>query len=235
MFEKRMGRNDSLITPDQAAKFLGVGRPQVYRYQREGLLTAHQGDGEFHLLFDRHEVAALAKVRESKPTILELQKTLLSTLTRCGALEHRLDLLERVICVRNPNLGNKKSEVEELMERICDALKEPPTDILQILDWCSIFLGVKEEYLHLVQTYTDNPEPWAPFLLLAERMDDRRPSSFDDEDLLGAYLHLTVARRALRQTVFFYLMERRTPAYAQEVIPEAATSLMRRLNTHLNR
>lgn len=233
MSEECMGRSDSRVTPDQAAKILGVGRHQVYRYQREGLLTAYKGEGKFRLLLDAHEVSALAAIRHSPTTVLELQKTLVATQVHCRALERRLDLVERALCVRNPNLCYERASVEELVSRAYAAVKDPPTDALQILDWCNVFFSVKEEFLKLVQLYTENPEPWSPFLRLAERIDTYRPSTLNDEDVLGAYMLLTAARRALRQTVFFYLMEYRTPAYAQEVIPEAATTLVRRLNAKL--
>lgn len=228
-----MGRNETSITADQAAGILGVGRNQVYRLVRDGALQRVSGTTGMRTLLYAEEVQALADTRGVGTSLAELQKSLITERAARRALERRLDRVERMLCLHAPVVGYDEPEVLDLVERVRDALQEPPTETLEVLDWCAIFRSVHEELFHLIRVYTDNPEPWAPLLALAERMYKDGCRGNHDKDLEGAYTELSLARRSLRQAAFFYITQSCNRAHANSVIPEAETDVVRRVNQHV--
>lgn len=230
-----MGRNESVVTPVEAAKILGVSRATVYRYQRDGLLRSAPESTVLRPLYAKNDVEALASLREEPMSIIDMQKTILAERTARRAMERRLDRIERMLCIQSPVVGYDESEVLDVVERVHDSLKEPPTEVLEIQDLCTLLFSLHEEFLHLVEVYTGNPEPWSPFLRLAQRVYEDGMRGVHDQELVDAYAELSSARRAFRQTAFFYITNSRGREYACKVIEEAETDLIGRINQHVNR
>lgn len=229
---ENIGTNGALITVAEAAKILGTTCRRIQQWMRAGTLC-RVADRGFHSRLYAAEVHAFAKSREEPVTVPQLHRALLAERYIRAGLERRLDRLERVLLLRPPVISNDEAEIVALVERACYAAKKPPTEVLAVLDWCALFFGVQEETLHLVELYTDNPEPWAPFLTLAEEMYKNCGLRLHDQDIKDAYVELAAARRALRQTAFFYITQSRGEEYAQRVIPEAATDVIRKINSHV--
>lgn len=209
-----------------------MGRQTVYLYLREGTLR-RAGGTSYRALLDEEEVRALAQVRKEKLPISHVQRTLITERAVREGLERRLERLERMLGVRSPVVCNNEAEVVRLVARVREAVEEPPTNILEIADWCSIFFGLQEETFYLIEAYTGDPEPHAPFLCLAEKMYEYCERNVHNQDVEEAYTELASARRALRHVVFFYLSQRIDRKHAQKVIPEAETSILRKLNSHV--
>ena len=232
MTAENIGTSVALVTVSEAAKILGTTCRRIQQWLRAGTLQRVTDRG-FHSRLYAAEVHAFAESRKEPISISQLHRALLAERYIRTGLERRLDRLERVLLLRPPVIGNNEAEIVALVERACYAAKKPPTEVLAVLDWCSLFFGVQEETLHLVELHTDNPEPWAPFLTLAEEMYKNCGLRLHDQDIKDAYVELAAARRALRQTAFFYITQSRGEEYAQRVVPEAATDVIRKINSHV--
>jgi hypothetical protein len=229
---KSIGTNEAAISVDAAAKILGVGRSQVYRTVRDGLLRRVSGLN-CTLLLSADEVQALADSRVQNITVPQLHKALIAEQSTRAGLERRLARLERTLLLRTPAFQHNEAEITELMDRVHNTLKEPPSDVLEIVDWCAVFFSVHEETLHLIEVYTDDPEPWSALLSLAEKMYKYCAGHRDDRDIKEAYTELSLARRSLRQAAFLYIRQSRGEAAAKNAIAEADTDLIRTINQHV--
>jgi excisionase family DNA binding protein len=232
MVAENIGRNEALIFVEEAAVVLGVSRRLVYRWLREGTLRRRSGTG-MRAKLSADEVQAFHEARLHPTTVAGLQRELLAERIRREALERRIERMERLLLLQTPIIGDDKAGLIDLTQRACYALKEPPTEVLEITEWCSIFLSLQEETFHLIEVYTDNPEPWAPFLVLAEKIyEDCRRRLYDPE-IKAIYAELSAARRTLRQVVFFMVARTRNEVRARGVVPEMETDVIRRINKHV--
>lgn len=233
--KERMGRNEALVTAAEAAEMLGVTTTQVYRLVQNGTLSRAGGGLRQPTRFYVTDVEALREARAEPTSLVSLQKELYAERARRLAMERRLERVERVLCLRRPTIGHDESDILDLVERVHEALKDPPTEAMEIQEWCSTLLDVHEETFDLVERYTGDPEPWREMLLLAEAMYASLRSEQLDEDSESVYAELSTARRSLRQAAFFHVSRRRGNDHARRVIREAEQDLVKKINGYVNK
>ena len=230
-----MGRIEPTLTVPEAAKVLGVNVRRVYSLLKKGLLRRASSAFQRNVTLYAEEVHAYKDAGASTAqTLRQTQSELLSEKAFRITLERRLERCERLLGIHPTVVRYEVTEVLDLVERVHEALKNPPTEVMDILGWCAVFFDVHEELFDLIETHTGNPDPWAPLLTLAEKMYKRRSDSLDHEDQ-AAHTELAAARRSLRQAAFFYLLRRRGIDHARKTIVEADTDIIRKLNRRVKR
>ncbi len=230
-----MGSTIGTVSPESAATMLGVTRVQVYRLVRSGAIPRASGNLRQNIRLRISDVQAYLDAKVSRATVPDLRRELVVERALRVGLEKRLELVERMLRIHSPITRYDEPKVLELLERARDAMKNPPTKALDILEWCEVFFGVHEELFDLIEAYTGNPDPWTPLLALAENMQKNCPVDLHDEEVMAAYTELSAARRALRQTVFVYVNKGRKRGEAERVIPEVSGDIIKFINSCVHR
>ena len=133
--------------------------------------------------------------------------------------------------IHTPKLDLEKENVLALLWKAEKDLKGETLSIEEIHGWCQTFLAIHEEFFELVEHYAQHPEPWKPFLLLAQKahMDCPIPSAEYGYEVVATRAELQVARRNLRQAAWSYTTKRRGYHYAAKEFPETDHNII----THL--
>lgn len=217
------------LSAKEAAAILGVSVQQVYRYHKTRVLVGTSSN--FSLQFDEADVDAL---REAGGASLEVtHKGLLIERARRIALERRVDLLERLLGVAPSTLVTlSEDELLQLLDSARAALRSPPTDALTLMDWANTLADIQDEFLDLVHAQTGNPDPWDPFLRLADALYAVVPKKGDVE-ATEALHQVALARAGLRRVVFAYVTRTCSRAQASRVIKESGGSLMAAVNARV--
>ena len=210
------------LSANEAAEILGVTPKTVYNMCRSGYLT-RVGRLCQHIKFDTEEVYALRELREEglpdNPT--QLNAALVQTRARYRSLENRVESLERLAGVHSTHLSHDREDVLSLLWKVERALSEPPLDMDGVRYWVDVFLGLHEEFFDLVETYGEHPEPWKPFLALAQKVykDCPTPSGPELHNIVLLQSELHIARKNLRHAAWAYVSNRRGLAMAAEEFP----------------
>jgi len=230
-----MGRNSADLTAKEAGEILGIGCGQVRGLIRQGILQAKTGVFGQNAMVSAEEVHALAEIRKEgiTRTVPQLYRQMLIERVRLRGVERRLACVEGRLGLNARTLSYDKEDVLQLVENARLALNPLPTEALEVMDWANTFFGVQEELFELIERYTRSPEPWAPFLTLAEAIYTNRRLVLNEPDLEDAYAVLCGARQALRHTTYIYIMRKQGMKAATAVIHEADGNLLRRLNHHV--
>jgi len=216
-----MGTDDT-VNAKVAAEILGVTTARVYQMKRDGMIRT-VGDPKKDTLFDRDEICALAEERDrGAASHLELQQRLVQTTATARRNERRLKGLERMLGLRCRSIGYDDEEIRRLYLKAKEALKEPTTELIDTREWYEVFLAIHEEFFDLVEAYTHDPEPWRPFIVLAQKMYQDAPAlgEFYNEESVATKAELDVARRNLRAAAWVYLCNRRGRSFAEAELPD---------------
>lgn len=226
MHKTGMGNNDEL-TAKEAASILGVSPQRVYQMNRKGELRS-VGQLKQDLRFSLEEVCALADSKREKGGSLGIQllsAKVVQLSARMGVLERQQESVMRMLGLRSARIGCNKAEVLSLYCRAEEAMNQPVLHLDDVREWTKIFLAFHEEVFDLVETHTNDPEPWSLFLRLAKKVYKHCPTikCLHDDELVDPSTEFEAARRNLRAAAWSYVCNRRGRRAAEQTFPETQT------------
>lgn len=205
-----MGRNDTHVPFNEAAKMLGVSGRQLRYMVRQGRILPVPGrtKGE-PMLFRLEELHALLDLKDRRVDLATIAG--LATQAHClgrSAIE-RLDKLCQFLGLENNRLPDDEDHVMSLHMRAQDTL---PRDLSSlepsvVMFWASTFNAIDESYLRAIEKHIEDPEPWGTYLALACAIMEQQPTSADS-NMKFAYACLDSARKHLRHAAYFFLRAR---------------------------
>jgi hypothetical protein len=210
-----------LLTAKEAGRMLGVGVSMVRGYTRSGILPfVRPGrSSRSPRLYKIDDVAALVEAK-SKDTSLaavatmakqayvssqNTEKLLSKLLTVLGVDTKPLVLTELAIL-------QLYAEAEELIE------SELPLSSSKILEWARVFYVVTEEYLGLVEQYTESTEPWKVFLDLGNKI-NHQTIQLHDTEMFVVNSYFMMAHRNVRNVAYFYVRHSKGQKLAESLFP----------------
>lgn len=207
MLTSGMGSN-SLISPAEAAKLLNTDRRGLRRLVKGGFLRehAHSDKPAYH----REEVAALRETRESRLSPRRVASYAARAYAAARSIERRVEMLEAVFDLKARCIPCDEESAIALYVEAQEALEFPPSRVDDVLRWASVFLAIGEEFLDLLEAYTDDDECWRPFYDLSQRMLAEKPTElfFYDKILETAYGFLEASVRHITSVCFFHVRQR---------------------------
>lgn len=211
-----------LITSEEAAEILGVDKSSVTRMTRDGLLRAKLAGNAN--MYDPSEVHQLKTIRETNLSLAEVAARAARAEMAAYRLERQVTQLLSVIGADIPSLDVTPEAVVSLHLRVQDAVQltgVPSVD--DVMSWAQTFQALSEEYFHVVADQFHTDEPWAPYLELSSKLirDIPHVKLRNDLELNIAYNYLEMARRTMRQTMFFYVRTTSNKRIAYRLFPEA--------------
>lgn len=212
---------DTTMSVKEVAELLGITPQRVYQMREDGVLRDVNPTGKAR--FDAYDVEALAEERERGPmTPTEMRRYIVRLLAGKRRHERRIKSLERMMGLRARHIGDDEVEILGLYYRAKEAVKEPLLDAVSSRFWYETLLAIHEEFFDLVELYSRDPEPWRPFVVLAQKMYEKAPpvGEFYDEEVVANNAELEVARRNVRAAAWIYLCNRRGRAYAEAQFPD---------------
>lgn len=237
MEENGMG-TDETVTAKEAAEILGVSTSRIYQMYRDDLL---RGIGRLKqdLRFSLEEVCALAEARQTggRLGVQKMGVKLTALTSRVGALERRLQGIERMIGLRTRYIGHDDVEVRALWLRAQDAVDKERLDPAEIQEWIEIFFGIHEEFLYLIEHHAKNANPCDVFFSLSQKLyDDGVEQGLVQDAAIRS--ELDAARNSMRQAIWSYLHRRRGSTAAKKAMPDVEQDPFERLlknHVHLRR
>ena len=203
-----MGRNDGLLSFKETMALLNVGRRHLGNLVREGYIRPVKiGKQLRSAQFRSEEVHALVEIRArgtDLPKIAAMaQQARALSLSNAATLEKLCVFLG----LDNNRLRTDEDSVFMLHMKVQDALKTQLSDLTAgaVLEWSAAFNGIDEGYLELLESFTRDPQPWAPYLELANQMMANQ-NERTETNLKFAYACLDTARRHLRHVGYFYVL-----------------------------
>jgi len=232
-----MGRN-GLIDAHEAGKLLGVTPQQVRRYAREGILAAYLPEGSklgSEQFYNIDEVREWAKKKSEKVSIHKVYAISVRAEAIAQSNRREINRLRMLTGCNLTPVEYDEASVKDLCLKAKDALKKPPTEVTEVVEWTRHFFGIHKEFFQLAELYTDNPQPWLPFLTLGELIHRNSPIGrfVYEKDLEAAYGYFNSSRRHLNFAIHLFVTMREDLAAANKVIPEAETNVYERLINHL--
>jgi len=233
-----MGRN-GLIDAKEAAKLLEVGVQQVHRYTRKGILAAYHPEGSkpgHPQLYQLEEVLAWVRHRDEKLNIRKVYATAVRAEAIAQSNRREINRLRMCMGYNLIPVEYDEASVKELCLKAEYALENPPTEVVEVVEWAKLFFGIHKEFFQLAELYTDNPQPWRSFLALGEVVQKNCPFSrmSYDKELEAAYGYFGAARRNLGFAIHLFITLREDLAAANKVFPEAETNIYERLISHIH-
>ena len=223
-----MGTEQHLISHTKAARILDITRRHLWRLVRQGIIfPAKRGDGVREALYRPEEIYAVLEMRKSKlsldmPSVaaMALQAQALSR-----SVEGRLRSLCRLLGIVENRLRRDEESMFDLHQRVRNTLEEDLSTMTSasIIEWASIFNSIDEAYLTVLEVFTNDPNPWQRYMLLANTlMVHRNPA--EDAGVSFAYACLDSSRRNLRHAAYFYVFAKNGQRTADNLFTkEAAT------------
>lgn len=211
-----------LISSEEAAEILGVNRRQVTQLTRDGLLRSKLvGNAN---MYDPNEVHQLREIRASSLTLAEVAARAARAEMTAYRLERQVSQLLDVIGANIPSADIQKDAVVALHLKVEDALKDKgiPT-VEDLMYWAQTFQSLSEEYFHVVAKEFETEEPWTPYLNLSNQLLRKTPYARlkTDLELSTAHNFLEMARRGMRQVMFFYVRTTSNKRIAHRLFPES--------------
>jgi MerR-like DNA binding protein len=218
--------NNGFVTAEEAGNILGVKTGEVHYLVRRGLLRPRylrpRGKGA---VFSPEEVSALAEVRErGRLDLRGVQNTAAQAFALARQLSRRVEFLESMLGYQSHPMPTDEEQVIALYARAQDEQQDPPETVAGILEWARLFVAMGEEFLDLVEAYTNDEAAWKVFMDLSEILLINAPiERFNfDKELEAAYGYLDVGRRNLRNVSFFYVRNRFGTRRANEMFDKAS-------------
>lgn len=188
----------------------------------EGLLRAKLvGNAN---MYDPNEVHQLKKIREEGMSIPEIAARAARAEMTAYRLERQVTQLLSVIGADIPSADLAPEAVVALHLKIEDAAKSADfADVGDIMFWARTFQSLSEQYFHVVSKQFETEEPWRPYLELSNKLLKGAPFAAlkTDVELAIAYNYLELARRNLRQVMFFYVRATSNKRIAHRLFPES--------------
>lgn len=206
-----MGSNH-LISLKEAAELLGIGERTIHYHVRRGHLHPRYDKKQglrSAMMFAREEIAAAAETWGEQPTFSGLMSRCVSAYALARSLESRVLRLEELIGAKYTSTPVDEEFVRSTYLAAKDDVKSPPTDPQRIAFWSNLFMSFGEEFFDALEGYTSHEKSWEVFhdLSCAIAIESIHVLKSDAE-MTQVYQDFEVARRNLRQVLFFYLQSR---------------------------
>lgn len=211
-----------LISSEEAAEILGVDKSRVNQLTRDGMLRSRLvGNAN---MYDPNEVHQLKQIRASNLSLAEVAARAARAEMTAYRLERQVSQLLDVIGANIPSADVRKDAVIALHLKVEDELKNKRTaGVEDLMFWAQTFQSLSEEYFHVVAQQFQTEEPWAPYLELSNKLLVHAPYDKlrNDLELSTAYNFLEMARRSMRQVMFFYVRTTSNKRIAHRLFPES--------------
>lgn len=211
-----------LISSEEAAEILGVDRRQVTRLTKDGMLRAKLISGAN--MYDPNEVLQLREIRSTNLSLVEVAARAARAEMTAYRLEQQVSKLLDVIGANIPSADVRKDAVVALHLRVEDELKnKSPVTVGDLMFWAQTFQSLSEEYFHVVAKEFETEAPWKPYLDLSNLLLQKTPHARmrTDLELSTAHNYLELARRGMRQVMFFYVNTTSNKRIAHRLFPES--------------
>jgi hypothetical protein len=211
---------DEVVSLVEAARLLGISDRGVLGYIRQGLLA---NKGGRHPLISLQEVSSVAGLLANGLKLSTIARHALRALVSATRSERRLERIEALLGIDVAMLETDEKDVLQFYNQCTATLLEPTEELPpdSILRWAYSLSGITEEYLALVKYYTNNVEPWAPYMEVAQKLCECAPTEKFKyrKDLEVAYAYLRSARQQLRRVAYFYIRRVYGPRIANAACP----------------
>ncbi len=211
-----------LITSNESAELLGVSCRRVNDLARDGYIRAKVVRGIN--MFDPNDVMQLKEIRDKGVTLVEAVTKATRAEMKASRVERRQDQILNVIGADIPAVDLTPEAVVALHTKVEDALTSSTLPSLEeILGWARTFQSLGEEYFHVVSEQYLTEEPWRPYIDLGNKLHREMPVKQlkTDIELHLAYNLLHMAKRNMRQMMFFYVCTTSGKRLAQQLFPES--------------
>jgi len=222
-----MGRKK--VPRAEAAALLKCSERSLSNYTRRGLLTPVVGGGHRRSYY-LDELEALQEALNDEQSLESLTVRVLQLNALCHSMKRRIESLETVLGFDVPILSHAKEDVFSEYWRAEDLSHNPVHQADVIRDYTKTLLGLHEEFLELVERYTDDREPWRVFLKAADAL---QQGAVEDEDLIAAQRQLGVVRNMLEQRAIQYVARRDGERAAYAAFPRTEPSVHQRVLARL--
>lgn len=175
-------------------------------------------------LYDPNEVHQLKEIRASNLSFTEVAARAARAEMAAYRLERQVNQLLSVIGANIPSADIRKDAVVALHTRVQDEVSSKRiAGVEDLMFWAQTFQSLSEEYFHVVAKEFETEEPWVPYLELSNNL--LRHAPYDqlrnDLELSTAYNFLEMARRGMRQVMFFYVRTTANKRIAHRLFPES--------------
>lgn len=206
----------------EAAQVLGISADTIRVYVRDGLLRSYGGSRIIQL--DPNEVYKLRELREAKLTFVEVAFQAAKAEMTAYRLERQVSQLLSIIGADIPSASLEPEAVRALHVRVEETLNQRVlADINEVMFWAQTFQSLSEEFFHVVAEEMVTNTPWKKYLELSNKLLRGMSSANlqNDLELRTAYNYLEMARRSMRQAMFFYVRTTSGKKIANRLFPEA--------------
>jgi hypothetical protein len=186
-----MGSQGTIGT-NEAAIILGVSPRHVKRLAESGQLTRLVKKKGLDA-FSEDEVRELSSARSKARTA---SVTALQALALAKRTERELREIKLLLCLDSVDLGVDKDAVVQLFVKVESICAAGTIDLLETDVWIKTLLAIDDAYLSVVARCTGEPEPWEPYMKLAQLLYE---VTIGKERAKADY-----ARRNLRNVAFLY-------------------------------
>jgi hypothetical protein len=211
-----------LIDSDEAAQILQVNKSRLHQLTRDGFIRAQLVKGAN--MYDPNEVHQLKDLRDEGTTLVDVAAMATRAQMIAYRLERRVTQLLNIIGADIPSADISPEAVSALHLQVEHALTTTtiPT-VNDLMHWGQIFQSLSEEYFHIAAQEFETNEPWLPYLDLSNRLlrTVQRKRVKNDLEFSTAYNYLEMARRNMRQTMFFYVRSTSNKRIAHRAFPES--------------
>lgn len=214
-----------LVSTAEAATLLGITVRQFQRLVKQGVIKPHPSSKSTlkQRVFRVSDVSAVLEIRSkgSNPEAAFVE-------ARQAAIEVRLlrkevERLRTVLGLDMPVLPVDRDALISLLLECEDALHAMPSqDPEALLRWARILHSLTEMHFELVTFYSDQKEPWKPFLNLGRHL----LSGYNPEmvrnniELNNIYMLLASGLKMARQAAYFHVRNLYGKQYAERITPE---------------
>jgi DNA-binding transcriptional MerR regulator len=211
-----------LISSEEAAEILGVTTSRLNQLTREGMIRSKLvGNAN---MYDPSEVHQLKQIRESNLSLAEVAARAARAEMMAYRLERKVDQLLSVIGADIPSADVSPEAVVALHLKVEDCIRTLRVpSVSDVMFWAQTFQALSEEYFRVVAEQFMVEDPWAKYLVLSGKLIKLAP--FDrmkhDLELQTAYSFLEMARRSMRQVMFFYVRSTSNKRLAHRLFPES--------------
>jgi len=195
------------FTLAEAARHLGRTERTIRSYCKSGILTVYRLPKDRRHYLDPAEVEEL-RVELEKGSSVAVSRAEFATLTgQVKRIRNTLDVVLRVLDARDAPLSMTKDYGEQLYVLCLEHIRQGQWTPEEIEPWTEIFLRMSEEDLGVIQSVTEDPKPWVPFLRLVTAMSAsvaKSESYASSLRLQGLHRQLAESRRRLRASALIY-------------------------------
>lgn len=224
-FKGRIGPSEDLLTTQEAAKMLGVPIRALKTLIQKGVLEPEVGDTKKRG-FRLSDLSALAQALSKKMDLSSIGHMALKALAIATRADRKINQLYEAVGFRVLDLPLEEASAVALYQRTQEALFQMEFSPDEVTEWARVFLAMSEEYLKLLELYTESEEPWKVFMDLGAHLSEAAPvEKFTyRKDLEAAWGLLRVGRNHLRQVSYFYARQKLGARKAGQLLPDAQLS-----------